>query len=314
MPQFIQLIYILTIIIGAVCFAVQSMVVSKNLDVSNELVKSKRTRTFLAIVLSFNVCDFLTVFLNGYVTAESTELILIVENVLEIALAYALIAMEAEYAGIREKKWMAKAFAVVGIIVFLADAAYASKLLRITEDIYVVLMLMLNVLPLIAAIYFCKVYMKKITKESKNRIIKAYLSVYNIVFVFLCMVVTLSLIDSRTEFNYIKYDKTVYVVFWFVFNSLNAILIWSSCRVKDTETEHFDENSIEQKLDRIALRVGLTGREKEIAKLIYEGRTNDEISEKLFLSVNTVKVHTSNLYKKMGVSNRIAAIRKISDE
>ena len=44
MAQFIQLLYIFTIIIGAVCFSTQTMVASKNLDVSNEMVKSKKTR------------------------------------------------------------------------------------------------------------------------------------------------------------------------------------------------------------------------------------------------------------------------------
>ena len=94
--QFIQLLYIFTIIIGAVCFSTQTMVVLKNLDVSNEMVKSKKTTTFFAIILIFNICDFLSVFLDGYVSIQNIEWILIIENVLEVALAYALIAMEAE--------------------------------------------------------------------------------------------------------------------------------------------------------------------------------------------------------------------------
>ena len=94
MAQFIQLLYIFTIIIGAVCFSTQTMVASKNLDVSNEMVKSKKTTTFFAIILIFNICDFLSVFLDGYVSIQNIEWILIIENVLEVALAYALIAME----------------------------------------------------------------------------------------------------------------------------------------------------------------------------------------------------------------------------
>ena len=72
--------------------------------------------------------------------------------------------------------------------------------------------------------------------------------------------------------------------------------------------------SIEEKVEAIAAEAGLSAREKEIALLIYNGKTNDEIGEILFLSTNTVKVHTSNLYKKMGVSNRVAAVRKIRGE
>lgn len=314
MPQFIQLIYIVTIVIGAVCFASQLMVVSKNLDVSNELVKNQRTGTFLAIILSFNICDFLILFFAGYVNLGSTELILIIENVLEVALAYALITMEAEYAKVQESKWLKPVFALMGTVIFCTDAVYSSKMIKITESLYVVLMSLLNLIPLMVAVYFCVLYMKKIMRESKSKSVKIYLIIYNLVFVFLCVIVTLSIIDSRTQFNYIKHDKTIYVIFWFVLNIMNAAFIWRSCRIKETETEPLYEDSIEKKLESIAAATGLTDREKQIAMLIYEGKTNDEIGEELFLSINTVKVHTSNLYKKLGVNNRIAAIKKIREE
>ena len=56
---------------------------------------------------------------------------------------------------------------------------------------------------------------------------------------------------------------------------------------------------------------GLTGREKEVLKLIVQGYTNSEIAEKLFVSINTVKTHTKNIFVKMDVENRIKAARKI---
>ena len=117
MAQFIQLLYIFTIIIGAVCFSTQTMVASKNLDVSNEMVKSKKTTTFFAIILIFNICDFLSVFLDGYVSIQNIEWILIIENVLEVALAYALIAMEAECAGMERKPWMSAFFISMGVVI-----------------------------------------------------------------------------------------------------------------------------------------------------------------------------------------------------
>ena len=66
--------------------------------------------------------------------------------------------------------------------------------------------------PLAVAAYFCVVYMRSIIKEIKSKVVEAYLITYNIVFVFLCIVVTFSIIDSRTEWDFIKYDKTVYAV------------------------------------------------------------------------------------------------------
>jgi DNA-binding NarL/FixJ family response regulator len=52
---------------------------------------------------------------------------------------------------------------------------------------------------------------------------------------------------------------------------------------------------------------GLTKRESEILGTIAEGATNEEIAEKFFISAHTVKSHLYNIYKKVGVSNRLQA-------
>lgn len=48
----------------------------------------------------------------------------------------------------------------------------------------------------------------------------------------------------------------------------------------------------------------LSPRELEIVAKIRQGRTNRQIAEELFISVNTVKFHRANLYRKWGVDNR----------
>ena len=54
----------------------------------------------------------------------------------------------------------------------------------------------------------------------------------------------------------------------------------------------------------------LTKRELEILKLIAEGYSNQAIAEKLIRSVGTIKGHTSTIYSKLGVDNRIQAIER----
>jgi LuxR family maltose regulon positive regulatory protein len=54
----------------------------------------------------------------------------------------------------------------------------------------------------------------------------------------------------------------------------------------------------------------LSERELEVLQLIAEGLTNQEIADRLFLSLNTVKVHTRNIYGKLGVSSRTQAVAK----
>ena len=51
----------------------------------------------------------------------------------------------------------------------------------------------------------------------------------------------------------------------------------------------------------------LSEREREILKLVSQGKSNKEIASDLFISVNTVKVHVSNVYEKNGVSSRTEA-------
>jgi DNA-binding CsgD family transcriptional regulator len=53
--------------------------------------------------------------------------------------------------------------------------------------------------------------------------------------------------------------------------------------------------------------LGLTERELEVFRHLALGRTNREIAEKLFISPKTASVHVSNIMRKLGVSNRIAA-------
>jgi len=52
----------------------------------------------------------------------------------------------------------------------------------------------------------------------------------------------------------------------------------------------------------------LTPRELQILQLLADGATNPEIANELVLAVNTVKKHISNIYGKLGVSNRVQAV------
>ena len=56
--------------------------------------------------------------------------------------------------------------------------------------------------------------------------------------------------------------------------------------------------------------LGITQREHEILGLIAEGLSNREIGERLFVSENTVKTHSSRLFEKMSVNRRTQAVQK----
>ncbi len=56
----------------------------------------------------------------------------------------------------------------------------------------------------------------------------------------------------------------------------------------------------------------LTSREKEIATLLLEGFSYQEIADKLNITLRTVKAHASNIYKKYNVKNRVQFMTKLS--
>jgi DNA-binding NarL/FixJ family response regulator len=52
--------------------------------------------------------------------------------------------------------------------------------------------------------------------------------------------------------------------------------------------------------------VPLTNRQRELLALVAQGRGNDEIARRLYLSVRTVERHLSNIYAKLGLTGRAA--------
>ena len=55
---------------------------------------------------------------------------------------------------------------------------------------------------------------------------------------------------------------------------------------------------------------GITPRELEVLDLMASGLSNQEIADRLYVSLNTVKTHASNVFSKLDVQRRTQAIQK----
>lgn len=71
--------------------------------------------------------------------------------------------------------------------------------------------------------------------------------------------------------------------------------------VRSTEPFSVDTARLEQ--------LGITPRELEILQAIAQGLSNREIAEKLFVSENTVKTHSSRLFDKLNARRRTQAVQ-----
>ena len=67
--------------------------------------------------------------------------------------------------------------------------------------------------------------------------------------------------------------------------------------------QQFTVNEVKQR------DLGITKRELEILSLIAQGLSNREIAEKLFVSENTIKTHSSRLFDKLSAKRRTQAVQ-----
>ena len=76
---------------------------------------------------------------------------------------------------------------------------------------------------------------------------------------------------------------------------------------KNEHSEQLDHNSMKNSYD-------LNNQELKVLKCLTQRLSNKDISEKMFLSVGTVKNYISNIYSKLNVKNRSSAIMKAMEE
>ena len=90
-----------------------------------------------------------------------------------------------------------------------------------------------------------------------------------------------------------------------------ALGIWAGRKLTRTKVIVTDPNFVldPHRLDRF----GISKREYEVLELIAQGMSNQEIAEKLFVSLPTVKTHSSNLFLKLNVRRRTEAIKKAKE-
>jgi hemoglobin len=102
---------------------------------------------------------------------------------------------------------------------------------------------------------------------------------------------------------FFEHSEAVLAQFEVSENVKHEVLMWFESFKELVINESSDQTSV----DDHRRTGGLSGREEEVLKLIVAGKSNPEIAEILFISLNTVNRHVTNIFNKTGTVNRVEA-------
>lgn len=128
------------------------------------------------------------------------------------------------------------------------------------------------------------------------------------VFLYGILLALLLVVLKVTEYNF--YVKRLSIEFYvgLVAIFFTALGIWVGLKLTRKKIivvqRQFAFNQVEQQ------ERGISNRELEVLELMAQGLANQEIADNLFVSLNTVKTHSSNLFSKLDVNRRTQAVQK----
>ncbi|MEQ8363284.1 MAG: LuxR C-terminal-related transcriptional regulator [Cyclobacteriaceae bacterium] len=128
------------------------------------------------------------------------------------------------------------------------------------------------------------------------------------IFLYGLALAVLVLIMRMIEYRFLVRDLTLEFYIGLVALFFTALGIWVGLRFTRKKVVvigpefHFNEKEQIQR--------SISKRELEVLELMAQGLANQEIADQLFVSLNTVKTHSSNLFSKLEVSRRTQAIQK----
>lgn len=278
---------------------------------------NKALKLFLTGMLVMSLYDLL-IYYTGYVLGDIRDVLsLRIGSCIIAVLFYCWIHLEQKITGTDEFSGLQKTarryimvYALLwffSTVLFKVNYFYTLRWLLLVTDIILLLILLIGSV----------VYISKCVLDHKPKGTIYYMTV----------------VTAMLTWNYASYfwgEASVYwgnsgfirepldltIIFWFVVNISTLIFIY-----KYDFTEAFEKDSaaslralgfdLEQRLKEVSEEFDLTGREQDLSRLIYEGKSNGEIAALLYISESTVKTHVYNIFRKMDVKSRMEVTRII---
>ena len=118
------------------------------------------------------------------------------------------------------------------------------------------------------------------------------------------------------DYKFIIYDYALEFYIGAIAIIFTILGIWLALKLIKPKTVIVEQEVIVPAGSTFALneteldRLGISRRELEVLQLMAQGYSNNEIADRLYVSLNTIKTHNSNLFFKMDVKRRTQAIEK----
>ena len=149
-----------------------------------------------------------------------------------------------------------------------------------------------------------------------------FLQKYKLMVLYAASMVLLLVLLQVLQYRFLLMSHSFEIYIFFIALLSTGLGIWLALKLMKPKTEiqtivvekpvvvkELSEADLLQ-LEKQKQQLGLSSREQEVLQLMAEGLSNQEIADRLFLSVPTIKTHSSNLFLKLDVKRRTQAIEK----
>ena len=129
------------------------------------------------------------------------------------------------------------------------------------------------------------------------------------IFLYALSMAALLVLLKTVEYRYLVYDLGTEYLVGFIALVFTLLGLWIGWKLTSKSSAQVEPSGARGPLVSPS-ELGISPREEQVLKLIAAGHSNQEIADALFLSLNTIKKHTSTLFRKLDASRRTQAIEK----
>ena len=129
------------------------------------------------------------------------------------------------------------------------------------------------------------------------------------VLIYAILMAALIFLLKFVEYRFFVRDLSLEIYIGIIAAFFTILGVWIGLKIINRSKK---QTSIQmQEIDRGTIKqLNISKREYEVLELIAKGLSNQEIADQLFISITTVKTHSSRLFEKLDVQRRTQAIHK----